>query len=50
MPTPRNQVGQKPTRTPKETAKRLEEKARAQRGGANKRRTEVKAARKKSQA
>ena len=38
--TPRNEVGQKPSRTPKETEERLEEKARDQRGGANKVRTE----------
>lgn len=45
MPTPRNQEGQKPTKSPKETKKRLEEKAKAQKGGANKRRTEEKARR-----
>ena len=45
MPTPRNQEGQKPTKNPKETKKRLEEKAKAQKGGANKRRTEEKARR-----
>lgn len=45
MPTPRNQEGQGPTRNPKETKKRLEEKAKAQKGGANKRRTEEKARR-----
>jgi hypothetical protein len=45
MPTPRNQEGQKPTKNPKETKKRLEEKAKAQQGGANKRRTEEKARR-----
>lgn len=43
--TPRNQEGQKPTRTPKETKQRLEEKAKAQKGGANKRKTEEKARR-----
>jgi len=43
--TPRNQEGQKPTRSSKETKKRLEEKARAQRGGSNKRKTEEKARR-----
>ena len=45
MSTPRNQEGQKPTKNPKETKKRLEEKAKAQQGGANKRRTEEKARR-----
>jgi len=45
MPTPRNQEGQKPTTNPKETKKRLEEKAKAQKGGSNKRRTEEKARR-----
>lgn len=45
MPTPRNQEGQKPTKNAKETKKRLEEKAKAQKGGANKRRTEEKARR-----
>lgn len=43
--TPRNQEGQKPTKTPKETRKRLEEKAKAQQGGSNKRKTEEKARR-----
>lgn len=38
--TPKNQVGQKPTRDPEETEERLREKAQAQRGGANKVRTE----------
>lgn len=38
-PGPRNQEGQPPTRTPEETEDRLEEKARAQRGEANKART-----------
>lgn len=47
MPTPRNQEGQKPTKGGKETARRLEEKARGQTGGSNKRRTETKAAQKK---
>lgn len=37
---PRNQAGQPPTRTPEETGDRLEEKARDQKGGANKVRTE----------
>ncbi|HET8569102.1 MAG TPA: hypothetical protein VFM93_08970 [Candidatus Limnocylindria bacterium] len=41
--TPRNQQGQSPTRTPKETAKRLEEKAKEQRGGSNRARTMTKA-------
>jgi len=41
MPTPRNQEGQKPTRKPDETKKRLEEKEREQKGGANKARTEA---------
>ena len=43
--TPRNQAGQKPTKSAKETKKRLEEKAKAQQGGANKRKTEEKARR-----
>ena len=43
--TPRNQEGQKPTKTSKETRLRLEEKAKGQRGGANKRKTEEKARR-----
>ena len=43
--TPRNQEGQKPTRNPKETKQRLEEKAKAQKGGANRRKTEEKARR-----
>jgi hypothetical protein len=38
--TPRNQVGQKPTRKPDETEERLREKEREQMGGANKVRTE----------
>lgn len=38
--TPRNQVGQKPTRKPEETEERLREKERKQTGGANKVRTE----------
>jgi len=37
---PRNEQDQPPTHTPKETEERLEEKSRAQRGGANKHRTE----------
>jgi hypothetical protein len=36
---PKNQIGQPPTRTPDETEERLEEKARAQKGEANKVRT-----------
>ena len=35
---PRNEKGQSPTRTPKETVDRLEEKKRADRGTANKER------------
>lgn len=38
--TPKNQVGQPPTRTPEETEERLEEKRRGQTGEANKVRTE----------
>jgi len=41
--TPRNQEGQPPTREPKETAQRLEEKADEQEGGSNRARTEDKA-------
>lgn len=37
---PRNEAGQPPTRSAKETEERLEEKERAQRGGANKDRTD----------
>jgi hypothetical protein len=37
---PRNGVGQPPTRTPEATKERLEEKERAQRGGANRDRTD----------
>jgi hypothetical protein len=37
---PRNEEDQPPTRSAKETEARLEEKMRAQRGGANKDRTE----------
>ena len=37
---PKNQAGQPPPKTPDETEERLEEKARAQSGQANKRRTE----------
>ena len=43
--TPRNQEGQRPTKTSKETKQRLEEKAKAQVGGSNKRKTEEKARR-----
>lgn len=38
--TPRNEQGQRPTRTPDETEERLLEKARGQKGEANKIRTE----------
>lgn len=38
--TPKNQVGQAPTRSPDETEERLEEKQRGQTGEANKIRTE----------
>jgi hypothetical protein len=38
--TPRNQVGQKPTRDARETEERLKEKEREQRGAANRIRTE----------
>jgi hypothetical protein len=38
--TPRNQLGQKPTRKPEETEERLREKEREQTGAANKIRTE----------
>jgi hypothetical protein len=38
---PRNEVGQAPTRTPAETEERLKEKESAQRGGANKDRTDA---------
>ena len=41
--TPRNQEGQPPTHEPKETAKRLEQKADEQEGGANRAHTEDKA-------
>ena len=37
---PRNEEGQPPTRNPKETEERLEEKERAQRGRANQDHTE----------
>lgn len=38
--TPRNEKGQPPTRTPQETEERLLEKARGQKGEANRVRTE----------
>lgn len=38
--TPKNQIGQPPTRTADETEERLEEKLRGQSGAANKVRTE----------
>ena len=38
--TPKNQVGQPPTRTPDETEERLEEKQRGQTGEANRIRTD----------
>ena len=41
--TPHNQEGEAPTRTPKETAQRLEQKADAQEGESNRARTEDKA-------
>jgi hypothetical protein len=41
--TPRNQEGQPPTREPRETAQRLEQKADAQEGESNRARTEDKA-------
>jgi hypothetical protein len=37
---PRNDEGQPPTKSPDETEERLKEKERAQRGGANKQRTQ----------
>jgi len=37
--SPRNQQGQKPTRTSQDTAQRLREKAKGQSGGANRART-----------
>lgn len=37
---PKNDMGQAPTRSPEETEERLKEKARDQKGGANKVRTE----------
>jgi hypothetical protein len=41
--TPHNQEGQPPTREPKETARRLEQRADEQEGEANRARTEDKA-------
>jgi hypothetical protein len=41
--SPRNQEGQPPTRDPKETAQRLEQKADEQEGESNRARTEDKA-------
>ena len=41
--TPRNQEGEAPTREPKETAQRLEQKADEQEGESNRARTEDKA-------
>ena len=41
--TPHNQEGEPPTRNPKETAQRLEQKADEQEGGSNRARTEEKA-------
>ena len=41
--TPRNEKGQPPTHTREETTKRLAEKAKEQRGGSNKRKTEARA-------
>ena len=38
--TPRNDEGQRPTRTPEETVDRLEQKKKDERGGANKERIE----------
>lgn len=46
--TPRNQEGQPPTREPKETAQRLEQKADEQQGEANRARTGDKAREAKS--
>jgi hypothetical protein len=43
MQTPRNQEGEPPTRAPKETAQRLEQKADEQQGESNRARTEDKA-------
>ena len=48
--TPRNQEGEPPTREPKETAQRLEQKADEQEGEANRARTEHKAREAKSRA
>jgi hypothetical protein len=43
MQTPHNQEGEPPTRAPKETAQRLEQKADEQHGESNRARTEDKA-------
>lgn len=48
--TPHNQEGEPPTRTPKETAQRLEQKADEQEGESNRARTEDKAREAKSEA
>ena len=48
--TPRNQEGQPPTRNPKETAARLEQKADEQEGEMNRARTEGKAREAKEEA
>ena len=47
--TPHNQEGQPPTRNPKETAQRLEQKADEQEGESNRARTEDKAREAKSE-
>jgi hypothetical protein len=41
---PRNRAGQPPTRSPRETKKRLDEKAATKKGSANKRRIRAKEA------
>jgi hypothetical protein len=43
-PAPRNRAGQPPTRSPRETKKRLDEKAATKKGSANKRRIQQKEA------
>jgi hypothetical protein len=48
--TPHNQEGEPPTRTPKETAERLEQKADEQEGDSNRARTEEKAREAKDEA
>ena len=48
--TPHNQEGEAPTRNPKETAQRLEEKADEQKGESNRARTEEKAREAKAEA